>query len=240
MTINYSTGTKPLSFNPYYSSPSSGFNFGGTLDQFEGYGLNNQEARSGTGTQSATNVLDVRQPLGNTLSGFGQYANRMAGGAPQVRLGNNFADQNTFQNNLRGGIDYFGRLGMAEGLQNIGLQRGAADRQLSDMLSRGQGNSNLLAVLQNQNLMRSQLAGIPLISEAQRGTAERTGQSIELQNAVQQLRNNTQMQQAGFNQQSSLAALQPLQNLLEALSGLQGQQRGVTATETQVGAKDYK
>ncbi len=215
------------------------FNFGNAFNAFGG-GLDNREARSGTAQQNATNVLDVRQPLGQTLAGFGQYANSLAGRAPQVRLGNNFADANTFQNNLNGGIDYFGNLGLSEGRQNINLQREAANRQLSDMLNRGQGNQGLLAVLQNQNLMRSQLAGNPLISEAQRGTAERTGQQIELQNAVQQLRNNTQLQQQGFNQQSSLAALQPLQNLLESLSGLQGQQRGVSAYENQAGAKNFK
>lgn len=205
-----------------------------------GGGLDNREARSGVAQQNATNVLDVRQPLSQTLASFGNYANQLAGQAPRVNLSNNFADGNTFANQLRGGIDYFGRLGLSEGLQNIALQRETANRQLADALGRGQGNTNLLGVLQNQNLMRSQLAGIPLISEAQRGTAERTGQMIDLQNTVQQLRNNTQLQQQGFNQQASLAGLQPLQNLLEALSGLQGQQRGVYSAEAQAGAKNFK
>ncbi len=222
-----------------YGATMQPFNYQSAFGQFGG-GLDNQEARSGIAQQNATNVIDVRQPLGNTLANFNTLANRAANGAPRVNLGNNFADGNSFQNALAGGIDYFGRLGMAEGQQNIGLQRDAANRQLATMLGRGQGNQGLLGVLQNQNLMRSQLAGNPLISEAQRGTAERAGQSIDLQNTVQQLRNNTQLQQQGFNQQASLAALQPLQNLLESLSGLQGQQRGVYSAEQQAGAKNFK
>lgn len=237
-TLTYPKGVTPQTLSPY--APAGGqFNYQNAFSGFGG-GLDNREARSGVANQTATNVLDVRQPLSNTLGAFQNYASQLAGQAPRVNLGMNFADGNTFQNNLAGGIDYFGRMGVSEGLQNIGLQREAANRQLADVLGRGQGNTNLLSVLQNQNLMRSQLAGIPLISEAQRGTAERTGQQIELQNAVQQLRNQTQLEQQGFNQQARLAALQPMQNLLEALSGLQGQQRGITAFEQQAGAKNYK
>ncbi len=248
---NASTNTsKVLATNPYYNgqngypqgtygSMTPTFNYQNAFNQFGG-GLGNQEARSGVAQQSATNVLDVRQPLSQTLANFNTLAQKAAAGAPKVSLSTKFADGNTFANQLRGGIDYFGNLGISEGLQNIGLQRETANRQLADMLGRGQGNTSLLGVLQNQNLMRSQLAGIPLISEAQRGTAERTGQMIDLQNTVQQLRNNTQLQQQGFNQQAQLAGMQPMQNLLEALSGLQGQQRGVYSAEAQAGAKNFK
>lgn len=61
-----------------------------------------------------------------------------------------------------------------------------------------------------------------------------------------QLSNTAQLQQAGYNQQSALAqlqaqlaTLQPYQNLLEALTALQGQQRGVVATGTQLGQRNY-
>ena len=66
-------------------------------------------------------------------------------------------------------------------------------------------------------------------------------QDLELSNTLQQLQNQALLQQGGFNQQTSLAqtqaqlaSLQPLQNLLEILSGLQGQQRGLTTQEQQV------
>lgn len=81
-----------------------------------------------------------------------------------------------------------------------------------------------------------------------------TNQNIMQQNAynqqnqylANQLYNQALLQQGGFNQQASLAQLQsllagmqPSQNLLEALTNLQGQARGTTSTETNVGARNF-
>lgn len=228
------------SFTGSLSAPTG--NYGGTSLPGPGlpYNLNTGddldkiEGRTGFATQNATNVLDVRNPLSAALTSFQNQANRIPGMAPSLRT--NFQGASAYNRGLQNGIDYFGRLGMAEGTQNINLQRDTANRQLAQNLLRTPGNEGLLSVLQNQNLMRSQLATQPLISEAQRGTADRVSKQVELNNAMNQLYNQAQLAQY----QSKIAGLQPGQNLLEILSGLQGMQRGTTSQEAQVGARNYK
>jgi len=226
------------SFNGGQTGGNGTFNFGNSPFYAKGANLDKIEGRVGNATQQATNVIDVRNPLQAALS---QYQNAAMGIKPsQVSLGQNFAGPEQFQQGLSNGIDSFGQLGISEGLQNIALQRGAANNQISNTLGRTAGNEAIMGILQNQNLMKSLLASQPLITEAQKGTAQRVSDQISLQNTLQQLRNEAQLTQAGFNQQAQLAALQPQQNLLELLSGLQGQQRGVNATENQIGGRNFK
>lgn len=228
------------SFSNTLSAPTG--NYGGNTlpgpglpyDLNTGDELNKIEGRTGYATQNATNVLDVRNPLSSALSNFQNMAGKIPGSAPSLRT--NFQGAGAFNKGLQGGIDYFGRLGMAEGTQNINLQRDTANRALSQTLGRTAGNEGLLSVLQNMNLMKSQLATQPLISEAQRGTADRVGKQVELDNTMNQLYNQAQLAQY----QSQIAGLQPTQNLLEILSGLQGMQRGTVSQESQVGARNYK
>lgn len=247
-----------LSFSNPLSSPN--LNAGGMSGGYGSIGgipladnlkdLNNVEARRGFGAQMPTNVLDVRGQLSPLLSSYGSYANSLAGTNPylgRISLGQNFAGADAFQNQLKNGIDYFGRLGISEGLQNIALQREAANAQLAQQLGRIPGNNTLLGILQNQNLFRSQLAANPLISQAQKDTSGRVESQINLQNQLQQLMNQTRLQQTGFNQQAQLAELQarlgllqPQQNLLEILSNLQGQARGVTTQESQTLGRNFK
>lgn len=219
------------SFMPNYSGSMFGY---GLMDPstYGGDSLDRFESRAGKGYQTPTNVIDPRQQLTSNLASFQNRAMGLRG----ANLGYAFARPQDFQKGLQGGIDYFGRMGMAEGLQNIGLQRDAQNRQLATQLSRTAGNEGLLSVLQNQNLLRSSLAGNQLYGEAQKGTADRMSQQLELQNQYQQLVNQARL--AG--QQSQIAALQPQQNLLELLSGLQGQFRGIKAGESQIGGRNFE
>lgn len=214
-----------------------------------GQDLNKIESSSGVGTQNATNVLDVRNPLFQTLLSYGQQAGSLAGINPnlgRISLSQNFAGPDQYNQGLQGGIDFFGRQGISEGLGNIALQRNAANAELSRMLGAQPGQGGLLSVLQNQNLFKSQLAGNPLISQAQKDTAGRITDQINLQNQLTQLANQTKLQQMGFNQQAQLAEyqtrlglLQPQQNLLDILSSLQGQQRGVETVQQQQLGKNF-
>jgi hypothetical protein len=167
-------------------------------------------------------------------------------GLQNANLSQNFQGPQDFQSQLHGGIDYFGNLGLSQGLQNIALQRNTANNALANSLGNNPGNAGLLGVLQNQNLFKSHLAGNPLFGQAQQDTANRVEQQINLQNALTQLKNSTQMQQLGFNNQNALSQLQtklalgqPQQNLLDILSGLQGQARGVSTTEGQTLGKNF-
>lgn len=240
-----------LNFSSPLQAPNLGSgNYGFPTINWGGADLNKIEARTGLGTQTATNVLDVRSPLQNALNTYASRAGSLANtpvNLGRTNLGYNFAGPGAFQNMLSGGIDYFGNLGISEGLQNIALQRQATNNQLAQQLGRTPGNETLLGILQGQNLFKSQLAANPLISQAQKDTASRVEQQINLQNQLQQLMNQTRMQQQGFNQQAQLAELQsrlalqqPQQNLLEILSNLQGQQRGVTTQEGQVLGRNFK
>lgn len=249
----YPGGTNsPLGFFNTLSGPTGygtlGYPF--STATFQPKGLGNIEAQSGINYQTPTNVLQVGSQLQNALSGFTTAANRLGGtnvNLGRASLGQDFQGADAFKNQLNGGIDYFGRLGISEGLQNIGLQREAANRQLADMFGRNASNGGLLGILQNQNLFRSQLAANPLVSQAQKDTAGRVEQMINLNNQLQQLKNQTTLQQLGFNQQGQLSELQaklglmqPQQNLLEILSNLQGQARGLQNVDNQILGRNFK
>lgn len=234
---------------PSYQPFGSGsVNVGGTT--IEGGNLGDVQASVGMASQTPTGVLgDIPGRLAPALGAYGSAASNLLGIRPnlgRINLSTNFQGPEALRDALGGGIDYFGKLGITEGLQNINLQRQAQDRQLASALGRTPGNSPLLQVLQNQNLMRSQLAANPLVSQAQKGTAERAEQMLNLQNQLVNLANQTRLQQGAYNQQAQLAELQarlgllqPQQNLLELLTGLQGQARGVTGREVSVGGKNY-
>lgn len=249
-TLNFSSPlTKPLSTNPYYSSYPTmpGFSY----PVKEGASpLDKIESSSGFGSQQATNVIDVRNPLFQTLMQYQQQAGQLAGQNPRLgrlSLSQNFAGPDAYQNMLKGGIDFFGQQGISEGIQNINLQRDSANAELARSLGATPGQEGLLSVLKNMNLNKSLLAANPLISQAQKDTSGRVESMINLQNQLTQLANQTKMQQLGFNQQAQLAELQarlgllqPQQNLLDILSSLQGQQRGVTTTEQQQLGRNFK
>ena len=100
--------------------------------------------------------------------------------------------------------------------------------------------------LKNQNLMRSILGANPLISQAQKETASRISDRLNLDNSTIQAQNQTALSQFQANQQSQLAnlqanmaKLQPMQSLIDILSNLQGQARGVTSTENQTGSRNF-
>lgn len=240
----------PLTF----SQPLSGVSMGNPsiygLNSLQNSGLENNEAAFGRGYQNPLNTIDVRNQLQNALGRYSNNAGQLANtrvNLGRVRLSNNFVGPEYFQNLLNNGIDYFGQLGISEGLQNINLQRDAANRKLMSALGQDPGNSGLLSVLQNQNLFRSQLAGNPLISQAQKDTSGRVSEMVNLQNQLTQLLNQTRLQQTGANQQAQLselqarlAAQQPQQNLLEILSNLQGQNRGVMTTQRQTLGRNFK
>lgn len=211
------------------------------------FGYKVQENQNQSASQQPTNVLNVLPQLSGALGQYQNYANSMLGRAPGnfqgVNLNTNFKGAQDYQNGLHNGIDYFGKLGVSEGLQNINLQRDAANNQLASILGRTAGNDSLINVLQNQNAFRSQLAGQPLISDAQKGTAQRVSDMINLQNSTINSQNQTQLQNAGFNNQNALnqfqaqlAAGQPYQNLIDILSNLQGQGRGVVSNEIGFGS----
>ena len=238
------------SFQPGYAQPlqtnSSGYGLDPAFaDRVWGYRV--QQNQNQSSSQQPTNVLNVLPQLSQALGGYQNYANGILGQVPQnlqgVNLNTGFKGAQDFQNGLQNGIDYFGKLGISQGLQNINLQRDAANNQIASTLGRTPGNDSLINVLQGQNAFRSQLAGQPLISDAQQGTAQRLSDMINLQNQVINSQNQTQLQQAGFNNQNAmnqfqaaLAAGQPYQNLLDILSNLQGQGRGVVSNEIGFGS----
>lgn len=246
-TVQYgSLGTSNVPSNsyalPYYGSgPASG----------ELY--NRLESRSTLAQQAPTRVYQGADNLiGQALPSFVDAAQSFVGGArtpplQNVGLYTNFQGSGNLENASRGGIDYFGRIGLSEGVQNIMAQQNRANQSLTEQLGRNPGNSGLLAVLQNQNRMRSQLSMNPLLSEAQRGTYERAGQNIALENSAMQLANQARQAQTGFNNQnqltqfqSQLQAMQPYQNLLELLSALQGQARGLQSNEGSFAGKNFQ
>lgn len=233
----------PTSFGQPFPE-MGGFNFQSGLD------LSKVETSRGAGTQTPFNVLDVRSPLSSMLSQYGGLASGLSG-APldlgRLNLSTNFMGPEAFNQGLKGGIDFFGNMGISQGLGNIALQRSAADSELGRTLGSVAGNEGLISVLKNLNLQKSQMAANPLISQAQRDTASRVEQQVNLQNQLTNLINQTKMQNLGFNQQSQLAELssrigqmQPMQNLLEILSGLQGQARGVSTAEDQILGRNFK
>jgi len=157
------------------------------------FGYRVQENQNQSASQQPTNVLNVLPQLSGALGQYQNYANNMLGRAPGnfqgVNLNTNFKGAQDYQNGLNNGIDYFGKLGISEGLQNINLQRDSANNQLASTLGRTAGNDSLINVLQGQNAFRSQLAGQPLISDAQKGTAQRVSDMINLQNSLRYVLN---------------------------------------------------
>lgn len=244
--------TNPFGSFPSLSAPTGLANNFPQLPSFpfkSDVDLNKVETSRGTGTQTPFNVLDVRSPLSAILSQYGSLANRTAStpiNLGRLSLSTDFAGPGAFDAALSGGIDQFGQMGISEGIQNLNLQRGAADAELARTLGGTLGNEGLISVLKNLNLQKTQLGANPLISQAQKDTAARAESRINLQNQLTNLINQTATQQLGFNQQAKLAELssrlgmmQPMQNLLEILSGLQGQARGVTTNENQVLGRNF-
>lgn len=225
--------------------------------------INKVESKAVNVGQRATNVynwanrlLEGGRPQQNSpLQWYSDLAQGVSGIDPnlQTQIGTTenpvsrtFLGMNALRDALGGGIDYFGRLGMSEGTQNLRAQENAANRALQDRLGRTSGNASLIAALQNQNRMRTQLAQNPLMAEAQRGTYERALGNVALENQKSQLINNLLGTEASFRNQAALsnldariAQLGPLMNYIEALSALQGQARGVESTERTIGGKNY-
>lgn len=230
-----------------------------TMDRFGNQigGLNTETSQTGT-RQRATNVLDVLNPLSSTLDNYGTMATNLynaglnyqpqqlgVGGTPG--LNNNFAGANQLKALMGNGVDYIGQQGIAQGQQNLALQEGARQRQLASGLGQNAGNQSLLNVLRSQGGLQMGLAGQGLTTQAQQGTLERGLQNINLQNQNIANRNTNIMNTAGFNNNAALgglaarsAAMQPSQNLLDTLTNLQGQGRGVNTTETGIGNKNYQ
>lgn len=244
----YSSGYMPN----YYPTPlSAGFSGGSIFPSASGL-YDNVEQKFTNVSQAPTGVIDPKDYLTSALGNYQNVANQYSAGGfqpnlPTISLGTNYQGGQALQDALSGGIDYFGRLGMSEGLQNINAQTSAANQALQNSLGRTSGNQNLINVLQNQNLMKAQLAANPLVSEAQRGTLERSSAQINMNNQLQQLINSTLLQEGGYNTQNALAGYQaglsgqqPLQNLLEALTALQGQYRGLDSTEGAIGQRNFK
>jgi len=242
--------------------PNSGLGYG---DKTQGQASNvNQipvnvldvlSGRAGRGQTSQGLGFGISDVLNNYYNKANSYLNQFSPQSssnpsgfnlPQVNLSSNFAGVNDLNSSLNGGIDYFGRLGISEGLNNINAQRNASNAAIANSLGKTAGNQSLISVLQNQNNLQSRLAGQPLVSEAQQGTYQRALGNVGLQNDVTGLQNQTQLADRGFNLQSILSGLnaqtqgvQPLQNLLDTLTTLQGQQRGVTSSESQIGSRNF-
>lgn len=224
--------------------PTMAFPYSGNID------LNKIESSTGSASQTPFNVLDVRNPLQSFLSQYGNLAGNISGSPlnlGRLNLSNNFVGPEAFQSGLKNGIDFFGEMGISQGLGNIAAQRSSADAELMRTLGGTAGNEGLISVLKNLNLQKSQMASNPLISQAQKDTASRVEQQVNMQNQLTKLINDTKMQGMGFNQQAQLAELsskmgmmQPMQNLLEILSGLQGQARGVSTAEDQILGRNFK
>lgn len=209
-----------------------------------GYGKTSQGL--GFGISDVLNSYYSR--AGDYLNRFSPYSSTNTSGfnLPTFTAGMNYAGQEQLNSALHGGVDYFGRLGISEGTNNINAQRNATNAQIASSLGRTAGNESLIGVLQNQNNLHSRLATQPLMSEAQQGTYSRALGNIGLQNDLQNQLNQSQLMQQGFNLNSILSGLnsqtqglQPLQNLLDTLTSLQGQQRGVTSSESQFGSKSF-
>lgn len=214
--------------------------------------VNRYETKQTTVSQAPTNVWRGGQWLiPDALDSYIRSINQI-GGAP-INLSNleqntNFQGANELMRFLMpgGGIDYFGRLGIAEGQNNILQQQAAANRALQANLGRNAGNQSLINVLQNQNAFRSQLAMQPLFTEAQRGSYERAAgniglnnQQIAAQNAANALVNQVNNQNQLNSLQARLSALQPRQNLLEALNAFQSQARGLESDEGVFAGKNF-
>lgn len=214
--------------------------------------INRLESKSTAVGQEATNVFtEAKDWLLNPLARLSTYSREMLSSPgpdlqTRLSLGRDIQGASALRNALSGGVDYFGRLGLSEGLQNLRAQENSANRALTAQLGRNPANASLIAALQNQNRMRTQLAYNPLLSEAQRGTYERAYGDVGLENQRAQLLNSILSQEANFRNQSELARLQsqlaqmqPTQSLIEALTALQGQARGVSSTERVLGGKNY-
>jgi hypothetical protein len=209
-------------------------------------GLDKVEAKNTVVSQTPTNVYAGAQyQIPGQLRELDTQANAIANALPNfsnLRLNQNFSTAP----NITGGIDLFGRQALGEGAQNIFAQQNRANQALSDQLGRTPGNNNLLSVLQSQNALRSQLAVNPLYAEAQKGTYERALSDANFRNNSIQLQNAANTNQTAFNNQnqtqlfqSRLAAIQPNQNLLDALISLQSQSRGINSSEASRGAKNF-
>lgn len=244
------------------SGPYNGFSVGQAPgvnpNIFQGYGSFPYSQVQGTNQiQNATNTLNVLPQLQqylsqlngntnnyyNTLTGAG---NNLTGGNFNANLGTNFQGPQQLNNSLSGGLDYFGKMGLSQGLGNINLQRNTQNQQLASQLGQNPGNNSLLGVLQGQNNFNSQLAGIPLMGEAQSGTYQRALGNVDLANQVQNMLNSTQLNQQGFNLNTYLSGLGAYgnaftqsNNLGGLLSNLAGMQRGTATSQTQAGKQNF-
>lgn len=209
--------------------------------------LNKIETKTSSVTQDPTNVWSGAQyQIPRQVNVLRNQADNIPLNLPNLQrlaLEGRFA----MAPDVSGGIDMFGRQAIAEGAQNIFAQNNRNNQVLSDQLSRTPGNRNLLSILQGQNTLRSQLAFNPLYAEGQKGTYERATANAAFKNNAIQLLNSARTTAAGFNNQnelqtfqSRLAAIQPQQNLLEALISLQSQGRGLDSTESNRGAKNFE
>lgn len=244
------------------SGPYNGYSVGQAQgvnpNIFQGYGQLGYSQVQGTNQlQNATNVVNVLPQLQSYLGGLqGQTSNyyntltgagnNLTGGNYNVNLGTNFAGPQQLQNSLSGGLDYFGQSGLSQGLNNINLQRNQQNQQLSSQLGQQPGNNSLLGVLQGQNNFNSQLAGIPLMGQAQTQSYSDAMNNVNLQNQVQNSLNSTQLNQGGFNLNNYLSGLGAYgnaftqsNNLGGLLSNLAGMQRGTATSQTQAGKQNF-
>lgn len=251
---------------PYvpYNVPEPTFGDQYEYDQIQGTNVNQLpvnvidvlSGRAGRGPTKQGLNYGIADVLNNYYSKAGEYLNRFSPSSegnpngynlPTVSLNNNYSGPDSLNSALRGGVDYFGNLGISEGINNINAQRNASNAAIQNSLGRTAGNQSLISVLQNQNNLQSRLATQPLLSEAQQGTYQRALGNIGLGNDVINSQNQNILGQEGFNLQSALSGLnaqsqglQPIQNLLDTLTSLQGQQRGVTSSESQKGSRNFK
>lgn len=237
----------PIDINSPFALPNNDFGV-------SGFGDRQNQLREGTQSvqftgQSPTNVVDIRPELLSALRTFtGQVGSINAPGSlPGVALQSGFQGAAGLPSLFTGGIDQLGRLGISAGLEQLRGQTQSANTQLQNQLGRNAGNQSLIGVLQNQNRMREQLAAQPLITQALQGSAERdiarrsaAVQGVQLDNLALQLANQARLSQADFNRsgdlalfQAQLAGLQPSQNLVDILTTLQGQARGVETLDQQ-------
>jgi len=124
---------------------------------------------------------------------------------------------------------------------------------LQDTLERAQASIGLTNEQIGQQNQAAQLqtdfnnnASLTQQQTANQNNMQQAAYNQQNQYLANQLYNQALLQQGGFNQQASLAKLQallagmqPSQNLLEALTNLQGQARGTASSEINVGARNF-
>lgn len=216
-----------LNFSNQNQLAQTGFN---QDSAFQAGQLSNDYQLQQTGFNNSS-ILDALN-FGNqnqlAQAGFNQDSAFQAG-----QLSNDYQLQQTgFNNaNLLDALNFYNQNTLAQ----AGFNQDSAiqAQQLSNQDSLAQTN-----FLQNQENLTTQLQNAAMLEQA--------GFTQQANFLRDQLYNTAMLQQYGFNQQASLAdlqaqlaALQPSQNLLEALTNLQGQQRGVTSLESAIGQKNF-